>query len=103
MKICKLVSTPAKKTIFVSGEPSYDMLILLKEKLSFVDDSGKKLKLIHPGGSVGGMGMLTGKPSSARVRTFGRNPHQTCDSDRGSEERQRGTYQFILQPGSALE
>ena len=70
LKICTSVPIASGETIYARGEPSDDMLILLKGELSVVGDSGEQLALILPGGSVGEMGMFTGHPRSARIASY---------------------------------
>ena len=70
LKICTSVPISPAETIYARGEPSDDMLILLKGELSVVGDSGEQLALILPGGSVGEMGMFTGHPRSARIASY---------------------------------
>ena len=70
LKICKSVPIAVGETVYAKGEPSDDMLVLLKGELSVVGDSGEKLAQIYPGGSVGEMGMFTGLPRSARIASY---------------------------------
>ena len=70
LKICASVPIASGETVYAKGEPSGDMLILLKGELSVVGDSGEQLALILPGGSVGEMGMFTGHPRSARIASY---------------------------------
>ena len=70
LQICTSVPMAPGQTIYARGDPSDDMLILLKGELSVVGDSGEKLALILPGGSVGEMGMFTGLPRSARIAAY---------------------------------
>ena len=67
LKTCTSVPIAPGETIYVKGEPSEDMLILLKGELIVRGDSGEKLARIHPGGSIGEMGIFTGLPRSASV------------------------------------
>ena len=70
LKICTSVPIAPGETVYTRGEPSDDMLILLKGELSVVGDSGEEVALILPGGSVGEMGMFTGHPRSARIASY---------------------------------
>ncbi len=70
LKICKTIPIPEGETIYVKGEPSEDMLILLRGELTVIGDTGEKLAVIQPGGSVGEMGLFTGLPRSARITSY---------------------------------
>ena len=67
LKICTSVPIAEGQTIYVKGEQSDDMLILLKGELTVIGDSGEKLAVIQSGGSVGEMGLFTGRTRSARI------------------------------------
>ena len=49
LKICTSVPIAPGETIYVRGEPSNDMLILLKGELMVLSDSGEKLASEQPG------------------------------------------------------
>ena len=85
LKICTSVPVAPGETIYARGEPSDDMLILLKGKLSVIGDSGEQLALILPGGSVGEMGMFTGLPRSARIVAY--EPSVASSSKEGTSSR----------------
>ena len=70
MKICTSVPMSEGQTIYVKGEQSDDMLILLKGELTVIGDSGEKLAVIQSGGSVGEMGLFTGRTRSARITSY---------------------------------
>ena len=70
LRICTSVPIAAGETIYAKGEPSHDMLILLKGELIVAGESGETLALIHAGGSVGEMGLFTGLPRSARITSY---------------------------------
>ncbi|MEW6753877.1 MAG: cyclic nucleotide-binding domain-containing protein [Candidatus Latescibacterota bacterium] len=53
--------------IYALGEPSTEMLVLLKGKLSVVGASGEVLAMIQPGTATGEMGLFTGHPRSANI------------------------------------
>ena len=70
LKICTSVPIAEGQTIYVKGEQSDDMLILLKGELTVIGDSGEKLAVIQSGGSVGEMGLFTGRTRSARITSY---------------------------------
>lgn len=70
LNICRSTSFKLGTTIYRTGTPSVDMLILLHGILSVISKSGEELAEIHPGGSVGEMGLFTGFPRSADIVTL---------------------------------
>jgi len=67
LRICRTTSFQPGQTIYVMGEPSMEMLILLKGKLNVTGRSGEILAVIDPGGAIGEMGLFTGQPRSANI------------------------------------
>ena len=67
LKICQLRNFEAGQHIYVMGEPSEEMLILLKGKLSVTGESGEEFAQVNPGSPTGEMGVFTGHPRSANV------------------------------------
>jgi CRP-like cAMP-binding protein len=67
LKICRMRSIPAQTTIYAEGDPSLDMLILLRGELSIRGPGGVEYARLGPGSPTGEMGMLTREPRSADV------------------------------------
>ena len=55
------------QTIYVTGEPGDEMLVLLKGKLNVTGDTGEVFATIGSGNAVGEMGLFTGEPRSANI------------------------------------
>lgn len=53
--------------VYVCGDESMDMLVLLRGKLKVIGQSGVLVGYIHPGTSTGEMGVFTGHTRSANV------------------------------------
>ena len=53
--------------VYKVGEPSSDMLVLIKGKLIVVSKEGKELVAISAGTSTGEMGVFTGHPRAATI------------------------------------
>ncbi len=68
--ICRLQQYAAEQTLYQSGAPSDDLLILLEGTLSVRTSAGVELSQIVPVGLVGEMGVMTGDPRSADVVTL---------------------------------
>jgi CRP-like cAMP-binding protein len=67
LKLCKPQKYRKSEIVFRAGEPSKQMVVLLQGKLQAVNESGTVLGEIHPGTTIGEMGVLTGYPRSATV------------------------------------
>jgi CRP-like cAMP-binding protein len=67
LRLCECRSYEAKRQIYTYGEPSTEMLILLKGKLVATAQSGRLLGEILPGTCTGEMGVFTGEARSAGV------------------------------------
>jgi len=67
LNICSKNVYKKSKKIFLEGENSHEMYILIdgEIKVTFID--GKELTIIKPVGIVGEMGIFTGEPRSASV------------------------------------
>ena len=55
------------EVIYNFGDPSDDMLVLIKGRLKVMSKDGKPLVDIPPGASTGEMGLFTGMPRSATI------------------------------------
>ena len=67
LRVCKFRNFKVGEQIYVFGEPSDEMLILLKGQLRVMGESGDELARIRPGMPVGEMGLFTGQPRSADI------------------------------------
>lgn len=67
LKVCKTQTYPEKQRIYQAGDPSREMLILLKGHLQVTSDTGQILAEILPGRCVGEMGLFTGGKRSANI------------------------------------
>ena len=67
LKLCHFKNFEPKEQIYTAGDPSDEMLILVKGKLIAVSATGAVLGEILPGASTGEMGVFTGQPRSANV------------------------------------
>lgn len=67
LRVCQMKSIPAGTKIYSQGEPSLDMLILLRGQLSVQGPGGLEYARLGPGSPAGEMGMLTYEPRSADV------------------------------------
>jgi CRP-like cAMP-binding protein len=67
LKACSLQSLSAGQDIYLNGEESNEMLVLLRGKLSVTGESGEELAEIRPGKPIGEMGVFTGEPRSANI------------------------------------
>lgn len=67
LRICKFRNFDVAEHIYTKGEPSNEMLILLKGSLRVVGGSGEELARLAPGMPIGEMGLFTGQPRSADV------------------------------------
>lgn len=55
------------EVVYNFGDPSNDMLVLIKGRLSVMSKDGNPLVEIPPGASTGEMGLFTGMPRSATI------------------------------------
>ena len=69
LRISSYESYEQSETIYVAGESSLEMLVLLQGKLQAVSGCGEVVGEILPGASVGEMGVFTGEPRCATVIT----------------------------------
>jgi CRP/FNR family cyclic AMP-dependent transcriptional regulator len=67
LRICKFRNFTDGDYIYTRGEPSDEMLILLKGGLRVMGESGDELARIAPGMPIGEMGLFTGQPRSADI------------------------------------
>ncbi|HJP31297.1 MAG TPA: cyclic nucleotide-binding domain-containing protein [Candidatus Latescibacteria bacterium] len=67
LKICRMMPFPAQTTIYAEGDPSLDMLILLRGEMSVRGPGGVEYARLGVGSPTGEMGMLTREPRSADV------------------------------------
>jgi len=67
LKVCKTRTYPEKQRIYQAGDPSREMLILLKGHLQVTSDTEQILAEIPPGRCVGEMGLFTGGKRSANI------------------------------------
>lgn len=67
LRVCRFRSFSAGDVVYVRGEMSDEMLIVLRGKLRVVGESGEELALIVPGMPTGEMGLFTGLPRSADI------------------------------------
>lgn len=67
LKICRMQAIPAQTKIYAQGEPSHDMVILLRGELLVRSPGGVEYARLGAGSPTGEMGMLTREPRSADV------------------------------------
>lgn len=67
LRVCHFKNLKTGEHVYVRGEPSEEMLILLRGKLRVLAESGEELALILPGMPTGEMGLFTGQPRSADI------------------------------------
>ena len=68
LRVAGLKSYRAREDIYTIGDPSLELMVLLKGKLSVQGESGEELAEIRPGTPVGEMGVFTGQPRSATIQ-----------------------------------
>ena len=64
---CKRASFSSDKTIYATGAPSKEMLILLNGTVSIQTSAGEELAKLHAPDTVGDMEILSAQPRVARV------------------------------------
>ena len=67
LKICRMRTIPGETTIYAQGDPSLDMLILLRGELAILGPGGVEYARLGAGSPTGEMGMLTRERRSADV------------------------------------
>lgn len=67
LRVCNFSNFKQDEHIYVFGESSNEMLILLKGSLRVMGEAGDELARIKPGMPVGEMGLFTGQPRSADI------------------------------------
>ena len=67
LRLCQPQSYRNNEIVYKKGDPSDGMFFLLQGKLRAINDSGDVLGDIHPGGTTGEMGALTGRKRAATV------------------------------------
>lgn len=67
LRVCNFRNFKQDEHIYVFGESSNEMLILLKGGLRVMGEAGDELARIKPGMPVGEMGLFTGQPRSADI------------------------------------
>ncbi|MFA6112306.1 MAG: cyclic nucleotide-binding domain-containing protein [Candidatus Latescibacterota bacterium] len=67
LKICRSAAYKSGQVIYTIGEPSTEMLILLKGRLKVTGRSGEVLATLEAGAATGEMGIFTGQPRSASI------------------------------------
>lgn len=67
MRAGKIAQFKADEQIYLVGDPSDEMLLLLKGRLAVLAESGEELARIGPGTPTGEMGLFTGQPRSATI------------------------------------
>lgn len=70
LKACERVSLGPRETVCAFGDPSDRMFILLSGRLSVYSGEGVRIARIEAVAPVGEMGIFTGEPRSATVRTL---------------------------------
>lgn len=60
----ELVSKDAGEMIFRKGDPGHVFYLLLSGEVSLLDDNGKLVETVSPGGFFGEIALLTGEPRS---------------------------------------
>lgn len=63
----RVVQFKPDEQIYCYGDPSDEMLVLLRGKLAVLAESGEELARIGPGTTTGEMGLFTGQPRSATI------------------------------------
>ncbi|MDA0748703.1 MAG: cyclic nucleotide-binding domain-containing protein [bacterium] len=67
IQVCKIRNYEAEQKIYKAGEPSTEMLILLKGQLLILSPSGELVGSAASGAAIGEMGVFTGQPRSATI------------------------------------
>ncbi len=67
LKLCQPAGYRPNEMVYKKGDTSDGMFILLQGKLRAINESGDVLGDIHPGGTTGEMGALTGRHRAATV------------------------------------
>ena len=67
LRLCHSAVYKTSQIVFGVGEPSTEMLILLKGRLHVASRSGEVLASLQPGAATGEMGIFTGHPRSASI------------------------------------
>jgi len=70
MRVGRIAQFEADEQIYLVGDPSDEMLVLLKGRLAVLAESGEELARIGPGTPTGEMGLFTGQPRSATVEVI---------------------------------
>ena len=69
LSICKQTTVARNEFIFQGGEESDSMFVLIKGQLNVILPDGRILTRINPPGTIGEMGVFTGKQRSATICT----------------------------------
>lgn len=67
LKVCHPTAYKSGQVIYGIGEPSTEMLVLLKGRLNVTGRSGEVLATLAAGAATGEMGIFTGQPRSANI------------------------------------
>ena len=67
LQVCKMRTIAAEEQVYKAGEPSDEMLVLLKGQLMVSSASGEPLGSVAAGQPIGEMGVFTGQTRSATV------------------------------------
>ena len=82
LEVCEERSFEEGQSLFLEGDPSAEMHILLSGYLNVTTSTGAEIASIGEMGLVGEMGVLTGQPRSANV--VARRPSTTLSISRDS-------------------
>ena len=67
MRAGRIEQFDADEQIYFYGDPSDEMLVLLRGRLAVLTESGEELARLGPGTPIGEMGLFTGEPRSATI------------------------------------
>ena len=63
----RVVQFKQDEQIYFNGDPSDEMLVLLRGRLAVLTEAGEGLAQLGPGTPTGEMGLFTGQPRSATI------------------------------------
>jgi len=67
LQVCKMQTFSVEEQVYKAGDPSDELLVLLKGQLMVSSASGEPLGSVTAGQPIGEMGVFTGQPRSANV------------------------------------
>jgi len=98
LRVAELRDFDEGEDVYLRGEASDEMLVLLRGRLAVLGEGGEELAQIGPGKPTGEMGVFTGAPRSASIVASHDSTAITFDRSRLIEllEANRGMYVLVL-------